>query len=576
MRRDFFLLGYLRKTLQVTIMAMLIIAFVPTNVAAQAFSQNALNSIIGNTPFFNPNAAPSCYAGGSNATTTSSTTVTNSIISQDETFLGGWAIAESGGGGGEYNLLNSKAGPGTTLSGGVKNYPSYKIGIQYTVELLQQSDTSAILAALKQGSISQAIHGVQVFYTWKTVPLTANLIQKLVSSNSVNLSRALPSMNGIPLSKWSADVLSGLGITNGAPTDASSSNSCICSITTSANLTGNTNAQKAYNFYIASGLPPAGAAALVGNFTQESNVDPTSTNSIGAHGIAQWYQGRLQNLITYAQSKGVPEDALSTQLSFSIQELQTSYQSVLSVLKNTSSSLLADTTTVFQFYENAYANTNTPQAKADLYQRYTYAQQILKQFGSSAASIATTAAVSGCGNGSSISGPGGCVNPFSQAKNLGPERIDMGVDYAASAGSPILAMCNAKVLGAAASGTGWVSPVNTQACVYLQITSGPYSGKTYYVCEDIAPTVTTGETVTAGQEIATFLPSPTGLETGWGSGAPYGALATQLHQECTGSDPGCWSTAAGVSFNKFLVSTGAPSGIFEPGAPPQSMPAGYP
>lgn len=185
------------------------------------------------------------------------------------------------------------------------------------------------------------------------------------------------------------------------------------------------------------------------------------------------------------------------------------------------------------------------------------------------------------GGGCTTTGAGGCVNPFGKISHgLVPERIDMGVDYAAPAGSPILAMCDAEIIGAAAHGTGWNSPTDTEACVYLRFTGGPYSGKYYFVCEDITPNVKLGlnthQQVKAGQQIATFLPSPTGIETGWGSGTPWGALAAQLHQECGGSDPGCWATAAGVSFNKFLKQTGAKGGVFVPGAPPQKMPPGYP
>jgi murein DD-endopeptidase MepM/ murein hydrolase activator NlpD len=169
----------------------------------------------------------------------------------------------------------------------------------------------------------------------------------------------------------------------------------------------------------------------------------------------------------------------------------------------------------------------------------------------------------------------GYVNPFRDIPKLTPERIDMGVDYNAPAGSPILAIGNATVLAATDHGSGWTSPLNTQAAVYYRLDDGPYAGKTIYVAEDIQPTVAAKQSVRAGAQIATFLSSSTGLETGWGSGTPYGCLAFALGQQAPG-DPGGWSSAAGMSFNRLLVGLGAPAGIYNPGAPRQTMPAGYP
>ena len=182
----------------------------------------------------------------------------------------------------------------------------------------------------------------------------------------------------------------------------------------------------------------------------------------------------------------------------------------------------------------------------------------------------------GTASGSSYTLPTGAsgiyVDPFSQLTNISPERVDMGVDYNAS--GVILAIGDAKVYAAAASGTGWDSPLNTQAFVGYTLTDGPFAGKSIYVAEDIQVLVGVG-TVKAGQPIARFLQSPTGIETGWATGSGYSALAAQLNQFAPGSDPGAWPSASGASFNRFLISLGAPSGVISQAAHGQ-MPAGYP
>lgn len=186
------------------------------------------------------------------------------------------------------------------------------------------------------------------------------------------------------------------------------------------------------------------------------------------------------------------------------------------------------------------------------------------------------------GQGEAAAGPvgtNGYADPFPRNGQVFRNRIDMGVDYNAAPGTPIFAIGDATILGAAASGTGWFSPDNTQAGVYYRLDDGPYAGKTIYATEDIRPTVVTGEKVRAGQEIAIFLSSSGVLEIGWGSGTPYGALAARLGEGAPGTDPGAWSTGAGESFNRFLLALGAPSGETHPpppSAPPQYVPAGYP
>ncbi|HSX30390.1 MAG TPA: phage tail tip lysozyme [Candidatus Saccharimonadales bacterium] len=115
-------------------------------------------------------------------------------------------------------------------------------------------------------------------------------------------------------------------------------------------LTGSSNEQKAFNFFIGKGLSAIAAAGIVGNLKEESHVDPTNVQggkdsdtippSIydkAGFGIAQWTSyGRQKNLMTYAQTygtqfgdpSGVPGN-LMVQLNFLWQEATTGYKSVL-------------------------------------------------------------------------------------------------------------------------------------------------------------------------------------------------------------------------------------------------------
>ncbi len=77
------------------------------------------------------------------------------------------------------------------------------------------------------------------------------------------------------------------------------------------NLSGKDNVQKVFNFLVGQGLTGMQAAAVIGNFMQESGdkVSPTAKNpSSGAWGIAQWLGGRQTTLFEYADTGKLPTD----------------------------------------------------------------------------------------------------------------------------------------------------------------------------------------------------------------------------------------------------------------------------
>lgn len=158
------------------------------------------------------------------------------------------------------------------------------------------------------------------------------------------------------------------------------------------------------------------------------------------------------------------------------------------------------------------------------------------------------------GHAASTTGPSwtdsGYVSPFATTYTVG--RTDMGVDICLPARAAINAIGNGTVLG--------ISPnwYLTQPYLWYRLTSGPYAGQVIYVAEQITPVVTVGQTVTAGQPIATFAASGTCIEMGWGDPAGTGWTLAQV---TTGYKEG-QATQAGVSFAKFLMSLGL-TGSFE-------------
>lgn len=94
-------------------------------------------------------------------------------------------------------------------------------------------------------------------------------------------------------------------------------------------LTGSSNEEKCWNFFISQGFSEAATAGVMGNIYVESHFDP-SIKQIGGgpgRGLCQWEEsysggsGRYNSLVAYANSKGTNWDDLQTQLEFVIKEI---------------------------------------------------------------------------------------------------------------------------------------------------------------------------------------------------------------------------------------------------------------
>jgi hypothetical protein len=171
------------------------------------------------------------------------------------------------------------------------------------------------------------------------------------------------------------------------------------------------------------------------------------------------------------------------------------------------------------------------------------------------------------------------INPVRAVRNLVTGRVDMGVDYGGS--GPILALGAGRVTVASDTDSGPASCWG-RTCwpaggiVVYRLADGPFAGKYVYVAENITVSVRAGQTVRAGQRIATLHPEFPDMETGWASGEGPETLAIARGHQCTCGDPGGWSSIEGRNFDRLLISVHGPSGYLQPNLPNQSMPAHWP
>ncbi|HVS78855.1 MAG TPA: phage tail tip lysozyme [Candidatus Saccharimonadales bacterium] len=186
------------------------------------------------------------------------------------------------------------------------------------------------------------------------------------------------------------------------------------------NLTGSNQTQQAWNFFISQtnpSLTPIQVAAILGNFQEESGVDPQRVQGDGdspndpldgetGWGIAQWTSlNRQNNLQNYADSQGQSVDSLAVQLAFAWQEAGSG--GMLDTLKN-----IQDLQTAVDYWMNSYERPAVDSEHEDV--RFADAQWFLIQYGStgSAGSTDETAppvtgsGCSGGGGGGSQTGTG--------------------------------------------------------------------------------------------------------------------------------------------------------------------------
>ena len=146
----------------------------------------------------------------------------------------------------------------------------------------------------------------------------------------------------------------------------------------------------------------------------------------------------------------------------------------------------------------------------------------------------------------------GYANPFRAVQGLLPERIDQGVDFGGS--GPVFALGNAVIIGASSGNSGWPGG----GWITYRLTSGPASGLTVFLAEDVTPTVQAGQQVTSSTVIANMFNGGDGIETGWATADGLTA-ESQLPEAGGVSGNGPFPTQIGQNFEELLVSVGVPA-----------------
>lgn len=181
-----------------------------------------------------------------------------------------------------------------------------------------------------------------------------------------------------------------------------------------------------------------------------------------------------------------------------------------------------------------------------------YAHKSLNGAFTSSASTSTTAtsttATTGA-NGNNLPvtiNNSGYTNPLQHVTNW--ERTDQGVDANMPVGAPIVAPGKVQILG--------VEPdwYNGQPFIYWKLLDGPDAGQVQYVAEQITNLAPVNSVLQAGQPIANYAASGTGIEYGWAT-----ASGQTLAMATTGYTEG-YATTAGKDMRVWLNSLGAGAG----------------
>jgi TP901 family phage tail tape measure protein len=273
------------------------------------------------------------------------------------------------------------------------------------------------------------------------------------------------------------------------------------------------------------GLPAVVAAGMAGNFANEGVATDTGKEGLG---IGQWTGSRRTELEAFAKSTHRKITDEGAQLEFAAKELMGKF------------------TAVFK----AAAHARTPQEAALIlakgYEKPEPSTAHYKRREESAASAYGTGSLpeTAAHKAAKHHATETYVDPFAGAHGLKQGRTDMGIDYTMTPGSPIGAIGAGRITNITKN---WYKG---QPLIEYELTSGSHKGQRIYVAEQINPNVKIGQHVRAGQRIATYAASGTGIEMGFGAGG-----GKTLAQGTTGYTEG-QVTAAGKQFAKFVSSIG--------------------
>jgi hypothetical protein len=300
-------------------------------------------------------------------------------------------------------------------------------------------------------------------------------------------------------------------------------------------------------YFESQGISANGAAGIEGNTQQESGDNPLTPGG----GLAQWGGGRWSEMVSWSASQGQPgaslnpKVAMAGQLMWIVYDLRTNYATLLGELNSA-----PDPATAATMFETTYELCSgvvgymivLPGSLCNDPARRQNAVTILGASGGAVPVVGVpggTCVVSGGGGGDPIPG-------------FTPGRDDMGVDGCAKPGMPIYAPADSVLVGIVQD--WWAG----QPLLLFQFTpsiSGTYKNDQYwFVAEEITPVTTIlGTQFSAGQEVATFAPSGTCIEIGWGSPSAISrTLAVQYGDAGAANPPRGATTVWGESFKVYF------------------------
>lgn len=150
-------------------------------------------------------------------------------------------------------------------------------------------------------------------------------------------------------------------------------------------VVGNSNAEKAWNFFAGKGMSAGAIAGILGNLQQESQIDPTAPNG----GLAQWLGPRREALNSYAKQSGGDVNSMETQLNFLWKELESGQFGSIDELNK------LNPTDAAKYFEEHFEKAGKPMME----KRINYANQWYNQYGSGGTpQMKTNAGTSGTAN----------------------------------------------------------------------------------------------------------------------------------------------------------------------------------
>ncbi len=271
------------------------------------------------------------------------------------------------------------------------------------------------------------------------MPATSQDMQPFVSANP-NYKKSVDNIfggTGVSFSNWKTVsdtgsftdhplIFSDVSLTGSSTiaTSAPTGDSCTCpnsGSTTSASLTGSTNLEKIYNYFLGKGLSPVQAAGIVGNIAIESGGYPQRKQSTPSSetypdpsgissgwGLIQWTPGsKIIDLLKAANIQGSPGD-LGTQLDLIWAHMHNKPPITKGSFSIPEYKNITDVTKAVDYFEDKIEGAGVP----NLPDRHTAAKLALDQFsgGASTSSVASTlTSAEGCGSTSTSAVTGNIV-----------------------------------------------------------------------------------------------------------------------------------------------------------------------